>query len=209
MFWNRRPDKSLSGGEQVFFEIFSTDSHFRFQILEKGELQISDKERQSQQEATLKEIATIIADKTVNPETKRPYPVSMIEKSMKQVHFSLKPKRTAKQQALETIAKLKDVIPIEKSQMKLRVICHKKHLKQLKEMAAEVESENISGDGVLEMVFLSDPGHYRAIDLLIKDSPKAQLHVLSLREVVDGDESLGFDSNSSSSKRKDPGLEAL
>lgn len=124
----------------------------------------------------------------------------MIEKAMKQVHFSLKPNRAAKLQALETIAKLKDVIPIEKAQMKLRVLCHKKHRKQLREMAAEVELENISGDGVLEMIFLADPGHYRAIDLLIKDSPKAQLHVLSLREVVDGDESLGLECNASTSK---------
>ena len=124
----------------------------------------------------------------------------MIEKAMKQVHFSLKANRTAKQQALETIAKLKEAIPIEKAQMKLRVLCHKKHRKQLREMAAEVEVENISGDGVLEIIFLADPGHYRAIDLLIKDSPKAQLHVLSLREVVDGDESLGLESNASTSK---------
>jgi len=34
----------------------------------------------------------------VNPETKRPYPVSMIEKAMKDVHFSVKPNRNAKQQ---------------------------------------------------------------------------------------------------------------
>lgn len=142
----------------------------------------------------------MIADKTVNPETKRPYPVSMIEKAMKQIHFSLKQNRSAKQQALETVSKLKDVIPIERSQMKLRVVCHKKHRKHLKEMAAETESESVSENGVLEMVFLTDPGHYRAIDLLIKDSPKAQLHVLSLREVVDGDESLGLDGNTASSK---------
>lgn len=170
------------------------------QILEKGELQISDKERQTQQEETLKEVATTIADKTVNPETKRPYPVSMIEKAMKQVHFSLKPNRTAKQQALEAIAKLKPVIPIEKAQMKLRVLCHKKHRKQLQEMASEVEAERIGDDGVLEMVLLADPGCYRTIDQLIKDSPKAQLHVLSLREVVDGEESLGLEGNTCAAK---------
>lgn len=124
----------------------------------------------------------------------------MIEKAMKQIHFSLKQNRSSKQQAMETIPKLKSVIPIERSQMKLRVMCHKKHRKQLNEMAAETESENVSGDGILEMVFLTDPGHYRAIDLLIKDSPKAQLHVLSLREVTDGDESLGFDANAGTSK---------
>ena len=31
----------------------------------------------------LSDIATVISDKCVNPESKRPYPVSMIEKAMK------------------------------------------------------------------------------------------------------------------------------
>ena len=161
------------------------------QILQKGELQVNERERQSLQEEQLKEIATIIADKTVNPENKRPYPVSMIEKSMKQIHFSLKPNRTSKQQALETISKLKSVIPIEKAQMKLRVICPKKHKQKLLELADEVESEEVSGSGLLEMTFLTDPGNYRVVDLLIKDSPKAQLHVVSLKEVVDSETSVG------------------
>ena len=68
------------------------------EILAKGELQVSEKERHVQQDSMLKEIATMVADKCVNPETKRPYPVSMIEKAMKDVHFSVKPNRNCKQQ---------------------------------------------------------------------------------------------------------------
>ena len=49
----------------------------------KGDLQVSDKERAAQTEAMFKDMATIIADKCVNPDTKRPYPVTMIEKAMK------------------------------------------------------------------------------------------------------------------------------
>ena len=68
------------------------------EILAKGELQVSEKERHVQQDAMWKDIATTVADKCVNPESKRPYPVSMIEKAMKDVHFSVKPNRNAKQQ---------------------------------------------------------------------------------------------------------------
>lgn len=39
-----------------------------------------------------------IPDKCVNPETKRPYSVTMIEKAMKDVHYSVKPNRNSKQQ---------------------------------------------------------------------------------------------------------------
>merc|ERR1711981_1521865 len=47
------------------------------EILTKGELQVSDKERQAEREALFKDVATTVADKCVNPESKRPYPVSM------------------------------------------------------------------------------------------------------------------------------------
>ena len=68
------------------------------QILAKGELQVSEKERQTQLEAMFREIATIVADKCVNPETKRPYTVGVIERAMKDVHYAVKPQRSAKQQ---------------------------------------------------------------------------------------------------------------
>ena len=59
------------------------------EILAKGELQVSEKERHVQQDSMLKEIATMVSDKCVNPESKRPYPVTMIEKAMKDIHYSV------------------------------------------------------------------------------------------------------------------------
>ena len=47
---------------------------------------------------TFHEVDVIVADKCVNTETKRPYPVTMIEKAMKDLHFSVKPNQSAKQQ---------------------------------------------------------------------------------------------------------------
>jgi len=51
-----------------------------------------------QLESSFKEIATIVAGMCVNPETKRPYPVTIIEKALHDLHFSIKPNRTSKQQ---------------------------------------------------------------------------------------------------------------
>ena len=45
-----------------------------------------------------RDIATIVAEKCVNPETKRPYTVGMIERAMKDVHISVKANRGTKQQ---------------------------------------------------------------------------------------------------------------
>ena len=88
----------------------------------------------------------------MNPETKRPYPVGVIEKSLKQAHFSVNPNKNNKQQALVAIKKLQSILPIERAQMRLRVICHKKHTTMLKEMSTEVEEEKVHDDGKLEIV---------------------------------------------------------
>jgi ribosome maturation protein SDO1 len=68
------------------------------QILAKGELQVSEKERQVVSTNTFHEVAVIIADKCVNPDTRLPYPVSLIEKAMRDLHFSVRPNQSAKQQ---------------------------------------------------------------------------------------------------------------
>jgi len=184
--------KGQNAKKEDLMKCFNTEDHPKvcLEILEKGELQVSEKERSQQLESTFRDIATIISDKCVNPETKRPYPVSIIEKCMKQVHFSVKPNRNSKQQAIELIPQLKDAMPIERAMMKLRVVTHKKNKDKLKELAKVMESEKISGDGVLEMVFMTDPGNYRAIDQMVSSTPKSQLHVLLLQEVADEGDNL-------------------
>ena len=81
-------------------------------------------ERTLDRESTLKEIATIVAEKCVNPDTKRPYTVTMIETAMKNdLHFSVNPNKNAKQQALEVIRAFKESgsIKIDRAQMRLRI----------------------------------------------------------------------------------------
>ena len=74
--------------------------HSPFQILKKGELQVSEKERGQQLESMFRDIATVVSEKCVNPDTKRPYPVGVIERAMKEIHYSVKPTRSTKQQVL-------------------------------------------------------------------------------------------------------------
>jgi hypothetical protein len=46
-------------------------------------------------------VAGVLADKCINPDTQRPYTLSMVERALRDVHFSVDPKRGAKQQALQ------------------------------------------------------------------------------------------------------------
>lgn len=60
-------------------------------------------EREAQLGSSFREIATIVADKCVNPLTKLPYPVGMIEKAMNDLHFSVNFNKSSKQQVISRI----------------------------------------------------------------------------------------------------------
>ncbi|OCT95092.1 ribosome maturation protein SBDS [Xenopus laevis] len=162
------------------------------QILSKGELQVSEKERSTQLEQMFRDIATIVAEKCVNPETKRPYTVNLIERAMKDIHYSVKAAKSTKQQALDVIKQLKETMQIERAHMRLRFILPAKEGKKLKEklkpLIKHTETENF--DQELEIVCLIDPGCFREIDELIRCETKGKgtLEVLSLKDVEEGDE---------------------
>lgn len=71
---------------------------FEFQILDKGELQVAGKERESQLSIQFRDIATIVMQKTINTETQRPYTITMIEQLMHAIHFAVDPRNSSKKQ---------------------------------------------------------------------------------------------------------------
>lgn len=68
--------------------------------MEKGELQVAGKERESQFSNQFRDIATIVMQKTVNSETQRPYTISMIERLMHEIHFAVDPNSSSKKQVI-------------------------------------------------------------------------------------------------------------
>lgn len=158
----------------------------------KGELQVSDKERQSQTDQLFKDIATTVAEKCINPELKRPYPVTIIEKAMKDAHYSVKPNQSAKQQALQVIKLLKEQIPLERAKMRLKVISKGKVAKKLKDKITKLESVEIEkedrDDEQLTLIFIIDPGHFKEIDTMVQAEIKngSYLEVLSYKEMAAG-----------------------
>lgn len=164
------------------------------EILAKGELQISDKERQSQIEQMFKDIATNVADKCINPDLNRPYPVTIIEKAMKDVHYSIKPNQSTKQQTLQVIKLLKDFMPIQRAKMRLKVSLSSKAAKKLKDKLSKMEDVEIEkeekDEDTITFLFLVDPGYFKEIDTLVKAETKgsAFLEVISYKEMVTADE---------------------
>ncbi|KAJ2721014.1 hypothetical protein GGI07_004253 [Coemansia sp. Benny D115] len=163
------------------------------EILQKGEQQISDKERHHNLDNMLRDIATVVAEKCVNPATQQPYTVTMIEKAMSDVHFSVNTNKSAKQQALDVIKMIQEqgTIPIARAQMRIRIRMPAKDAKRLREridaLVAKVEDEEKAED--YELVCLIDPGQYRAITELIGSEVRAagEIEILSLSDTNNED----------------------
>lgn len=161
------------------------------EILMKGELQVSEKERQTELSALFKEIATNVAEKCVDPSTKKPYSVSLIEKAMKDVHYSVKLNKNAKQQVLEVIGLLKANIPIERAHMRIQVtVGTTKEAKQmegkLKPLSASIEHDDWN-TGCTTLICLVDPGQFKNIEEMVRKETKGngRLELLDLKEVVE------------------------
>lgn len=99
-------------------------------------------------------MATIVSDKCVNPDTQRPYTVSQIERTMRDLHVNINPSQPAKSQAVELIRRLQATIPLERARMSVRLVIPGKEAKKLKSeilsLVATVEHEDY--DNGLEMV---------------------------------------------------------
>ena len=67
-------------------------------------LQVSDKERQLELDSLFNDVASVLSEKCINPDNNKPYTISMLERALKDVHFSVDLHRNAKQQALEASA---------------------------------------------------------------------------------------------------------
>lgn len=166
------------------------------EILKKGELQVGDKERSHELTNLWREIATQLAQSCVEPTSQKPYTVGMVEKAMKDVHYSVKTGKSAKSQALDVLKLLqaKNTIPIQRARMRVRVTMPPKEGKRLKEKVValfeNIEDEDYSDEW--ELVGTIEPGSLRQINLLLENEVKGQAgcETLSFSAVSDdeGDE---------------------
>ncbi|XP_076891208.1 uncharacterized protein LOC143542526 [Bidens hawaiensis] len=142
------------------------------EILEKGELQVAGKERESQLSNQFRDIATIVMQKTINPETQRPYTISMIERLMHEIHFAVDPHSNSKKQALDVIRELQKHFPIKRSPMRLRLTLPQDKFdsltEKLNEWKAIILSKDESGNQ-LSVVCEINPGIFRDCDALVRN----------------------------------------
>lgn len=160
-------------------------------ILKKGDLQVSDKEREAAFLNLYKDIATIVTKKCVNSKNSRPYTVDSIVKAMKEViHFAVSETKSAKQQALEVIKQLEKVMPLERAKMRLVLNLNTATI-TVDETKAKLEDFEVSFETISEencLQFLIKTKYYRSLlDFTKKTKITIEVKDVSVqnREAVD------------------------
>ncbi|KAF8203739.1 SBDS protein C-terminal domain-containing protein [Pholiota molesta] len=149
------------------------------EILNKGEVQVGEKERDHDLVSLRKEIATLVAEKCVDPATQRPYPVGMIEKAMAEAGYSVKQNKNAKSQVSECIKLLQSDsnLPIQRARMRIKVSLPVADADKLREKILE-SAEKIEQDETSqtdwEITMLIDPGQFRIINELLQKECKGR-----------------------------------
>ena len=171
------------------------------EILAKGELQVSPEERQHELGALLRDVANVLAEKCVNPETGLPHPASLLERALQNAHFQPDTRRSAKRQALETaLPRLQEALPIERARMRLRARAPAGAAgagslpEGLRALGADLErtsgggaagapspaaAEGARQGGPFEAVFTLPPARFREADALVR-AKGGQMEVVCL-----------------------------
>jgi ribosome maturation protein SDO1 len=185
-------------------------------ILENGELQVGEKERNAELERTKNEVIDIVAGKLVDPKTKRVYTTDNAEDKAKAKELpkwsGIVTTKSAKSQALFAMKALiaHQPIPVARMQMKLRVTCPTSVLKQAVKSAPKtqeggdekaagtvkdmilgymekIESQDVMG-AEWEAIGLVEPGAFKGLNEFIEGQTKGRGNVEVMEMAVGADD---------------------
>lgn len=156
------------------------------EILTKGEIQLSERERQLMLNKINNELLTIVSAKCINPGSKKRYPPTMIHKALVELKFSPVLNKPAKLQALEAIKLLiaRQIIPIVRAKMKVKVSIGVNETEAIQEIQRlTANQQGSSDDKVWTYLGLIDPVNYR--DLVALCENKGSVQVIDMAVIDD------------------------
>jgi len=200
--------KGVFAKEEDLLKAFGTKDEEKVSllILTDGELQVSEKERKNVFDTIFRDAVTVLVEKCVNPSTNRPYPPGMIERALREIHFSVDPMRSAKQQALAAIPKLRAIFPIKRAAMRFKFVVGNEWFDKtiqwiesgaVLDAVVERTTKN-TNDSESEIVCVADPSAYRLCDAFARDETgkTGRLEVVTVAVTEGGVSSGAFESSS-------------
>jgi len=182
-------------------------------ILNHGDVQVSDQERAAQLESTVREVASMVAEKCVHPISRRPYTMTQIRDGMKTAGFMVHPTRNVKQQFLDCVRLLqeKQVLDIERAKMKLAIVLlgaseddsnNNRLMERRDAVITLLVNEGVAAADILpsstvddtRIIFQADPALYRKMDGIARnDAVHGRLEIIQQCVTEEGDVTLGHE----------------
>ena len=107
--------KGMEASSIAMKQIFGTDdaNEIARQIIQKGEIQLTQEYRESLREEKRKQIVSIIHRNGVDPKTHLPHPPQRIENAFEEIKFHVDEFRPVQEQVQEALKKLRPILPIK------------------------------------------------------------------------------------------------
>lgn len=154
-------------------------------ILEKGDLQVSDKEREQHYESMQRDIATWISENCVHPVTQRPYTTPQIRQAMREAEYVVHPTRSLKKQYLDCFKRIqsKAVLKIARAKMQVKLSYAAANEGDVKKVLDQhnIVPTNRTDDGpsLISITLLVDPSLYRPLEDVSKSAEAGRLEILN------------------------------
>jgi len=115
--------KGLRASADKLKKHFKTEDHAKaaLEVLKRGELQLTQEQRQRLTEEKRRQIVTIISKNYVDPKTHLPHPPVRVEQAMLEARVSIDPFKEVNEQAKTIIEEIRTIIPLKSERVKLAV----------------------------------------------------------------------------------------
>ncbi|AEF96498.1 ribosome assembly factor SBDS [Methanotorris igneus] len=107
--------KGEKASEDALLKVFGTTDvkEIAKQIILKGHVQLTAQQRKEMQEQKKKQIISLIAKNTINPQTDTPHPPKRIEKALEEARVNIDIYKSAEEQLPRIIKELRKILPIK------------------------------------------------------------------------------------------------
>lgn len=107
-------------------------------ILVKGQLHLTTEQKRRMHDERFKQVASIIAQNAINPQTGSPHPLNRIEAAMQQAKVEIVMHKSAKEQVDKVLKKLKPILPIKFERLRIALHIPANHAGKLYHLISEI-----------------------------------------------------------------------
>ncbi|MEM0359565.1 MAG: ribosome assembly factor SBDS [Candidatus Hadarchaeales archaeon] len=149
--------KGETASREALLKAFGTDDVRKIteQILQKGKIQLTTEQRKKMREEKLKQIASIIAKRAINPQTGLPHPPTRVEEAIRQAKVGIDEFKKAEDQLPAVLKAIQSILPLKfetrRIAIKIPPAYAGKSLHAIRNMA-EVKKEEWLSDGSLVLL---------------------------------------------------------